>query len=213
MFISGKTDLAVFLEAFHLDLASFLGTLRKAKAVVTGVQVILFMAGRWRRERELNASPLGEWKGIPRQKQTCMVKGRFMQRAVHLIELPRPAVQTALSRVYGSMAGTYITGAGKAVSLFPQLTFAERRCWVPKRYSDKARSSVAAKYRGWNLLQPGERAGKETSECPRKVADSLCWILSFDTDRGILLPESAPGMCVQLRLAASGCPCPGRVCH
>lgn len=57
-FVLGRADLANFVGAFRLDLAALLCKLRRTKAVIIGVQVALFMAGRWRREREQNLTAL-----------------------------------------------------------------------------------------------------------------------------------------------------------
>lgn len=227
-FVSGGASLADFFRAFHLDVGPSLRLLRKTHAVATGVQVALFMSGRWKQEQERNPKAfildvlcytpkargdlqrllaragysvcetacchnLGEWKHIPSSKRTCMVQGPFMQRVVHLIELPRPVVQTALSRVYGSMAGTYLTGGGRAVSLFPQITFVERRVWVPERYSEKARSAVEGKYTGWKAIRAGRDAGEEISSSARTVSDDFVWSMAFHPDTGALLSERSSG--------------------
>jgi|AZIC01.1.fsa_nt_gi hypothetical protein len=161
-------------------------SLRRARAIVTGAPVALFMAGLWRRDgrsqpgamvldvlchtfearevlrRMLEQSGyrvskamcrhnLGEWRATPQPKRVCLVRGSMMQRVVHLIELPRPVVETVVSRAYGSMAGVYLTGGGKAVSLFPHISLVERRLWLPKTYTKRERAQVAAKYPGWNL--------------------------------------------------------------
>lgn len=47
-----------------------------------------------------------------------MVQGNLSERAVHIVELCRSPVETVLSRSYGSMPGSYITGGARAVSLF-----------------------------------------------------------------------------------------------
>ncbi|KJZ68778.1 hypothetical protein HIM_11835 [Hirsutella minnesotensis 3608] len=227
-FVSGGADLGDFFDAFRLDLRSFLSTLRKTRAIATGVQIVIFMTGRWREERERQSRTLvldvlchtpearttlqralqragyavcetacrhnlGEWASIPREKRTCLVQGSFKQRTVHLIELPRPVVQTALSRVYGSMAGTYLTGAGKMVSLFPHLTLVERRSWVPKQFSERTRSLVEDKYRGWRAVCEDDEVGEEIAGGGRSVDDSLCWSLLFDPSGGRLLPEKKRG--------------------
>lgn len=228
-FVAGEADLADFVRAFKLDLGSFFRVLRETRSIATGVQVILFMSGRWRREQREKPKALvldvlchtsrsravlqrfleragyavcetscchnlGEWRGIPSDKRTCMVQGSFMRRVVHLIELARPVVQTVLSRVYGSMAGTYITGGGRAVSLFPHLTFVEQRCWVPARYDERTRSMVAAKYSGWRgPARSGDDPPEEVSALGRTVTDATCWSLSFDTARGHLIRDPQQG--------------------
>ena len=48
-FVPGRLDLSDLLKAFFLDLGPFLRALRRAKAIATGVQVALFMAGALKR--------------------------------------------------------------------------------------------------------------------------------------------------------------------
>lgn len=133
---------------------------------------------------------MGEWTRVPRDKRTCMVMGRFMQRVVHVVELPRSPVETVLGRTYGSMAGTYITGGAKAVSLFPSLTFAERKAWLPARCSGKLCKLVQARYPGWNVTQEGE-PGEEVASMHRSVLDSLTRVVQYDPETGELLRVGA----------------------
>lgn len=228
-FVSGGADLTEFFQAFGLSLGPFLRVVRRARAIVTGVQVVLFLSGHWQLERERNPRALvmevlchtpgaakalramleqsryseysdcrhnlGEWKRIAVEKRTCMVQGKLVQRVVHVIELPRSPVQTVLSRTYGSMAGTYITGGAKAASLFPHLTFVKRRCWLPHEvYSDKDRACVEDKYRGWKPLPPGLDVPEEISRPGRSIDDCLSWTLSFDPERGHLRSEKCSTM-------------------
>lgn len=206
--ISSGADLKVFLEAFHLDVKSFLLVLRKTRSIVTGRQVICFLSGLWHHHQEVLpggivldilyssseskivlecilgragysvdhvACPhnLGEWKGLPSLKIIYLAKGQLMQQVVYLIELRRSVVETVLSRVYGSIAGTYITEGGRAVSLFPILTLADKKYWLPERYSKQLRNLVASKYISWILLAPVEGAGTEVSGRRRTLCDNI----------------------------------------
>lgn len=129
----------------------------------------------------------GEWHSLPMTKRFCMSKGSFRQRAVHIIVLRRSPIQTILSRVYGSMPGVYLNGGGHLVSLFPYLTFVEKKCWLPCRYVGKDRSLVATKYHGWKMVRGAEGTGKEIGGLIRRVNDNLCWKLIFDREDGRFL--------------------------
>lgn len=133
----------------------------------------------------------GEWKGFPRDKIVCLSRGRWMQRAVHLIELPRGPVETVLSRVYGCMPGTYLTGGGRLVCLFPGLILEKKRCWVPAQFEYDARAHIQFKYRPWRILEDEELEDSmtEVSAVGRTVSDAFTWSISFDINDGTLLPE------------------------
>ncbi|RMJ15084.1 hypothetical protein CDV36_005215 [Fusarium kuroshium] len=90
-----------------------------------------------------------------------MTRGQFKQRALHLVQLPRGPVETALSRAYGSAIGTYLTGGGRLVSLFPSLTLVYRQCWLPLRFISRARAFVAFKYIPWELIEWNENVEVE----------------------------------------------------
>lgn len=223
---SGQLNLSAFLKTFRLDLGQFLRALRRAKAIATGVQVALFMAGAFEqsgrehpralvldvlchtaRSREILVEmleaagyrsrgesscchDLGEWAQIPRAKRVCMAQGSLSQWAVHVIELCRSPVETVLSRSYGSMPGSYITGGAQAVSLFPQLTLVDRRCWVPGSFSQQSRDLVKRKYREWAIVPPGVHAGREVGVFARSVSDSLTWNAHFCPETGGLVSSS-----------------------
>lgn len=137
----------------------------------------------------------GEWKGFPREKVLCLSRGRWMQRAVHLVELPRGPVETVLSRVYGCMSGTYLTGGGRLVCLFPGMILEKKRCWVPARLGNDARAHVKFKYRPWRLLEDEECEASmtEVSAVGRTVSDVFTWSVYFRIHDGILLPEKERG--------------------
>lgn len=136
---------------------------------------------------------LGEWSSVPSSKVTCMVRGSLSQRVVHLIRLPRPAVEVVLSRVYGTMPGTYLDGSGTVVSLFPHITFVERRCWVPKIKCLDTRVKLARKYVGWlcGTSDVGDGEVDEVGVGYRSVRDRYTWRVGFGQDgkvRGVSLP-------------------------
>lgn len=132
--------------------------------------------------------PMGEWKGFPRDRVICMSRGHFVQRAVHLVQVPRGAVETVLSRVFGSASGTYLTGGGRLVCLFPLSVLEQRRCWVPARFTHEARAQVTFKYRPWRVVE-GSEATLDVTAVGRTVSDSITWSVHFDAHDGSLLPE------------------------
>jgi len=225
-FLTGGFDLARFLEFFHLDCSSFLLSLRHQKAVATGADLVLFMAGAFgesltERPRALILDvlcygtetksalvhmlgqaayrqsefkcfhTLGEWSVLPADKVTCMVRGQLSQRVVHLLELPRPPEEVVLSRTYGSMAGNYVTGSGHMISLFPCLTFARHRCWLPSRVTKRFVALLERKYLGWSKGGPDEDDVDEISALVRKPGDPYCWTVAFK-DNGEVIKSSCP---------------------
>lgn len=134
----------------------------------------------------------GEWHSCPWDKRFCMSKGAFKQLAVHIIVLRQSPILTVVSRVYGSMVGVYLNGRGSVVSLFPSLTFLERKCWIPRWYEGKNRSLVATKYYGWKMMKDADSTGKEIAGLNRRVNDTLCWKLSFDPKDGSFLRAVYP---------------------
>jgi len=160
----------------------------RARDILVGM---LEAAGYSSRGSSLCCHDLGEWAQIPREKRVCMVQGNLSERAVHIVELCRSPVETVLSRSYGSMPGSYITGGARAVSLFPQLTFVDRRCWVPGSFSQQARGLVQRKYREWAIVPPGVNAGLEVDGAVRSVSDSLSWTMEFCPETGEQLPSSS----------------------
>lgn len=127
---------------------------------------------------------VGEWQCVPRDKRCCLVRGRWGACVVHLVELPRSSVETVVSRAYGSMVGTYTTGGGVVVSLFPHLTLTERKVWVPALLHGRVMAPVLRqRYRSWTLLEPGEDGGP-TVGSDRTVMDPFSRRLCFDPERG-----------------------------
>lgn len=129
---------------------------------------------------------LGEWSIVPKDKVTCMVRGQLHGRVVHLIELPRPVVEVALSRVYGSGCGTYLTGSGKVISLFPNMTFETHRVWMPGRLSGKDRALLESKYKGWTAMESPDPDGgdAEVGMKVRRTNDQHCWIADMNAKGG-----------------------------
>lgn len=224
VFARGGADLGDFLGVFALDVESFLAVLRKQKAIATGVDVVAFVAGIWKRRREQRPGAvvidilcyggrqaravrryletagyrgdkltcrhhLGEWNGFPSSKLTCMVRGQLGQRVVHVVELPASPVQTVLSRTYGSMVGTYLTGGGRAVCLFPALTLVQFCCWIPERMARGVEGRLSVKYSGWRVVRSGQEHLREVDASMRTLDDSMVFYLEFDA-RGGLLPRS-----------------------
>lgn len=155
---------------------------------VAGLRRFLEASG-YRVARGACSHHMGEWRAVPGQKRICMVRGRLGQRAIHLVELPRSPVQTLVSRTYGSMAGTYLTGGGRVVSLFPHLTLVQRRCWVPVWMSSRTASLLEAKYPGWKTVRSGQYAIPEVDASSRSVGDDMVFHLDFSL-QGQLLPLS-----------------------
>ena len=161
------------------------------------LQAMLEMAG-YRMTHQRCCHNVGEWLRVPEAKRDCMVQGELMQRAVHIIELPRPPLATVLGRTYGSMAGNYITGGGKAVSLFPHLTFVDREVWLPACESGKVRMLVQHRYPGWRLRRPGEPSVEEVAS-PRRVApDSMTRSLMYDRQTGAFDATATQARCVNV---------------
>lgn len=224
VFARGGADLLEFVSLFAVDLGSFLALLRKQRAIATGVDIVAFVAGAWRKRRELRPGGvemdvlccgsseagairrfleaagyreerrmcrhhLGEWAGLPPSKVACMVRGKLGQRVMHVIELPRSPVQTVLSRSYGSMVGTYLTGGGSAVCLFPALTLVQGCCWVPERMSRSVEGRLMAKYPGWRVVRSGQEYLREVDSLTRTLDDRMVFRLEFD-EMGALRPRS-----------------------
>lgn len=126
---------------------------------------------------------LGEWRSLPPERVQCLVTGELDHRVVHLVELPRPPVEVVLSRVYGSMVGTYLTGSGRAVSLFPYLTFYRHRCWFPHGVASKRTAELEWKYHGWTKGQVTEKdIVDEVGASFRTADDEYCWIVQFSAE-------------------------------
>lgn len=212
LFLSSGLGLADFFNRFVLDVGSFLPAVRKANGVVSGPEVVAFMAGGWNKslrenpralvldvlcygpqarsvlERVLARSGyhvsrrcrhhLGEWTRLSADRVTCLVRGTLCTRVVHLVELCRPVVETLLSRVYGTMAGNYITGSGRMVSLFPHLTFHERRFWSSPSCTRREGVSVARKYPAWRRFS-GSDEPPEVGAAYRSTTDRFCWGVQF----------------------------------
>ncbi|KAK4117958.1 hypothetical protein N657DRAFT_490264 [Parathielavia appendiculata] len=223
-------DVRRFIESFGLDYRRLLAALAGSRALVTGREFLLLMAGL--RDPRLPLRPgaiildvlcysraarstlelffrqagyavsryrcrhnLGEWSSLPAGKVVCLVRGQLSQRVVHLLELKRPPTEVVLSRTYGSMAGTYLTGTGSVVSLFPHLTFVQRRCWIPHHMSRSVRAKIRDKYQEWSF---GERRSGIDSRLDevgaefRSPTDSTSWTISFTQDgaiSGIVVPS------------------------
>jgi hypothetical protein len=92
------------------------------------------------------------------------------------------------------MVGTYITGGGRLVCLFPQLLFDRRGLWLPKRYSKESRKYVAAKYSCWKLLSVGDDPGLEVRSVRRSVTDKFAWSVVFDSVRGRRVSQRDVGL-------------------
>lgn len=121
---------------------------------------------------------LGEWSTLPEGSVQCLTQGEMGQRVVHVVSLKVKAEQAVLSRVYGSMCGTYLTGAGRVVSLFPRLTFGSRRWWIPSDMPGRIRGEMSRKYAGW---REAEAEDVWEVEAPFRTArDKFCWRMTFD---------------------------------
>ncbi|KAI3317104.1 hypothetical protein HD806DRAFT_516041 [Xylariaceae sp. AK1471] len=214
-------DLRGFLDAFSLDVNHFLAALKREKAIATGVEFVLLMAGEWRESlvrqpralvldvlhRDVEARSrlrafflslgyrenpytcahaLGEWHGISKSRRVCLVRGSLSQRVVHLVEFCNPVEEVVLSRVYGTMVGTYLTGAGRLVSLFPRMTFRERVCWCPRGVRRLSLPQLRRKYPDWSCsVGSAKEAGFEVTDVFRTTLDDCTWVLRYTGD-GVL---------------------------
>lgn len=122
---------------------------------------------------------LGEWFRFHPGVVICYVRGELSMRVVHLVGLRCAVQQTLLSRVYGSMVGNYLTGAGQAVSLFPHLTFAEKRYWVSSTVKESLDVQLRRKYPGWTRVEELGGAEAELGGAARLPTDSFAWSLKF----------------------------------
>ncbi|CAJ2512973.1 Uu.00g010920.m01.CDS01 [Anthostomella pinea] len=235
MFTGEGLDLAAFVQTFGLSLASFLHELKRAGAVVTGADVVSFMAGEWKESLRLRPRAvildvlchgykargalalfltrsgyrlnpyacrhrIGEWASVRAERRVCLVKGDLSQRVIHLVELQRPVEEVLLSRIYGTLVGNYITGVGRIVSLFPRMSFVERRGWFPSGVTAVDVAGLTAKYVGWRcLVGDGDEAGDEVTYWFRKTLDRYCWVLRCDLHGHVqdsqrpALPGDVPG--------------------
>jgi hypothetical protein len=226
-FLAGEVDLAHFLAEFELDCPSLLEALKRWKAVVTGGDFLMFMAGEWKRRREEKRGALMldvvchglkeraalreflvragyrenpynrchnvlEWNVLPKERVTCMVRGDLHQRVVHIFEVPREPAEVALSRAYGTAVGTYLTGTGRVVSLFPHLTFVKRRCWMPLHSPAGFAVALGRKYVNWTQGGPDEGDVDEVGAVYRKVGDEYCWLVRFSRETGEFVSCECP---------------------
>ncbi|KAI0151829.1 hypothetical protein GGR57DRAFT_470494 [Xylariaceae sp. FL1272] len=122
---------------------------------------------------------LGEWAGLPTETVRCLLSGDCGEKVIHIISLERAVEEVLLSRVYGSMVGTYVTGQRRIVCLFPHLTFSRRFCWIPQRIPNTMVSQFIRKYVGWNVTRYG---GKEVEASFRSGRDRYCWMLLFSKE-------------------------------
>ncbi|KAL6689748.1 hypothetical protein J3F84DRAFT_391351 [Trichoderma pleuroticola] len=226
-FLQDGSNLSTLLDTFHLDVGIFLTLLRKLRAVASGMPLVFFMGGLWKKQSKESCSRLvldilccessnstaladvramlvdefyysghagacthhwGEWNLVPPSKRLCFIRETDKLRVIHVVLLPRSPVETIVSRSYGHV-GVYLTGGGQLVSLFPRLTFLEKKYWLPSQYTGKLRALVASKYYGLKMIRNGESSGEEVGATNRTVLDSLCWRLLFNRETGVLLPE------------------------
>jgi hypothetical protein len=147
----------------------------------------LFRTG-YRRNGYACRHSLGEWAHLPDGSVCCLTEGSLSQRVVHVVRLKAKPEAVILSRVYGSMIGTYLTGNRRVVSLFPYLTIQRRQRWLPEGASACLQQECARKYSTWPL------ASRDTWELDvpfRTAVDKHCWSLLFDT-RGIVVSVQLP---------------------
>ncbi|KAH6708514.1 hypothetical protein EV126DRAFT_409190 [Verticillium dahliae] len=131
---------------------------------------------------------LGEWSNCAKDHVRCFVRGDLAQRVVHLVEVRAPPLEVILSRVYGSAVGTYITGSMRLVSLFPTITFKEKRIWMPTRTSKVELLKVERKYvelKRWSSGSNSEVMGS------RRLSDKRTWRVTFGED-GVVLSSIEP---------------------